>query len=47
MATVVLDRDFADALRQERAAARSDRWDEVWEGTYMMVPLPNIEHQDL
>ena len=46
MATVVLDRGLAEQLREERAAARSDRWDEVWEGTYMMVPLPNIEHQD-
>jgi Uma2 family endonuclease len=47
MATVVMDRSFAERLRKERAAAGSDRWDEVWEGTYMMAPLPNIEHQEL
>jgi Uma2 family endonuclease len=47
MATVVLDRQFAARLREERAAAGSDRWDEVWEGTYMMAPLPNPEHQEL
>ena len=47
MATVVMDRGFAERLRQERAVAGSDRWDEVWEGTYMMTPLPNIEHQEL
>jgi Uma2 family endonuclease len=47
MATVVLDRQYAEMLREERAAAGSDRWDEVWEGTYMMTPLPNIEHQDI
>ena len=48
MATVVMDRRIADELRQARAvAAGSDRWDEIWEGTYMMAPLPNIEHQDL
>lgn len=47
MATVVMDSHFAEELRQERAAAGSDRWDEVWEGTYMMAPLPNIEHQEL
>jgi Uma2 family endonuclease len=47
MATVVMDRQFAQELRQERAIAGSDRWDEVWEGTYMMAPLPNIEHQEL
>jgi len=46
MATVILDRGFAERLRQERADAGGDRWDEVWEGTYMMAPLPNIEHQD-
>jgi len=46
MATVVLDRGLAERLRQERAAAGADRWDEVWEGTYMMTPLPNIEHQE-
>jgi Uma2 family endonuclease len=47
MTTVVLDREFAESLREERAAAGADRWDEVWEGTYMMTPLPNIEHQDI
>ncbi len=46
MATVVMDRHFAELLRRERAAAGADRWDEVWEGTYMMAPLPNNEHQD-
>src|SRR5215213_3976708 len=47
MATVIMDRRFAEQLRQERAAAGGDRWDEVWEGTYMMAPLPNIEHQQI
>jgi Uma2 family endonuclease len=47
MATVVMDSRFAEELREERAAAGSDRWDEVWEGTYMMVPLPNNEHQEI
>jgi Uma2 family endonuclease len=42
-----MDSGLAEAMRQERAAAGSDRWDEVWEGTYMMAPLPNIEHQEL
>ena len=45
MATVVMDRECAERLREERRAAGSDRWDEVWEGTYMMAPLPNNEHQ--
>jgi Uma2 family endonuclease len=47
MATVIMDRSYAQELREKRVAAGSDRWDEVWEGTYMMAPLPNIEHQDL
>src|SRR3989304_5085418 len=47
MATVIMDRQFAGLLREQRAAAGTDRWDEVWEGTYMMTPLPNIEHQDV
>lgn len=47
MATVIMDRELAESLRQERAAAGGDRWDEVWEGTYMMAPLPDIEHQEL
>ena len=47
MATVVMDRKLAEELRQERIEAGSDRWDEVWEGTYMMAPLPNNEHQEL
>jgi Uma2 family endonuclease len=47
MATVILDRQFAELLREERSTAGSDRWDEVWEGTYMMAPLPNNEHQQI
>jgi Uma2 family endonuclease len=45
MATVILDREFAAHLREERAVSGADRWDEVWDGTYMMAPLPNNEHQ--
>ncbi len=47
MATVVLDRGLAEHLQQERVASGEDRWDEVWEGTYMMAPLPNTEHQQV
>jgi Uma2 family endonuclease len=47
MATVVMDRDVAEQLRRERAALGLDRWDEVWDGTYMMAPLPNPEHQQI
>ncbi len=47
MTTVILDHRYAEQLRKQRKAAGSDRWDEVWEGTYMMAPLPNNEHQEL
>ena len=35
-----------DFLAQRRASG-ADRYDEVWEGTYVMSPLPNLEHQRL
>jgi Uma2 family endonuclease len=47
MATLILDRDFAEELRQQRAKSGADRWDEVWEGTYIMSPMPNVEHQQI
>jgi len=47
VATVILDQRLAEELREKRKAAGADRWDEVWEGTYMMAPLPNAEHQQI
>lgn len=47
MATLILDRELAEELRQQRAESGADRWDEVREGTYTMTPLPNDEHQEL
>jgi Uma2 family endonuclease len=47
MATVIMDSGLAEEMQKARAAAGSDRWDEVWEGVYMMAPLPNIEHQEI
>jgi Uma2 family endonuclease len=47
MALMVLDRDIEKRLKAEREANGLDRYDEVWEGTYMMAPLANNEHQDL
>ena len=45
MATVILDAELAKRLRAQRAEQGADRFDEVWEGTYMMAPAPNNEHQ--
>ncbi len=47
VATLVTDRYVEDRIREERARCGGDRHDEVWEGTYMMTPLPNLEHQEL
>jgi len=47
MALVVLDPSIERRLKAEREASGLDRYDEVWEGVYMMVPLANNEHQHL
>jgi Uma2 family endonuclease len=47
MALVVLDPSVEERLKAEREASGADRYDEVWEGVYMMAPLANNEHQDL
>lgn len=47
MATLVTDPTVEEQIRACRAASGADRFDEVWEGTYVMAPLPNNDHQDL
>src|SRR5215217_3751297 len=47
MALMVLDPVEERRIKAEREASGLDRYDEVWEGTYMMAPLANNEHQDL
>jgi Uma2 family endonuclease len=47
MDAMILDPGFAQQLIAERAANGGDRFDEVWEGTYMMSPLANNEHQEI
>ena len=44
---LVADPEVVSTLRAERAADGSDRWDEVWNGVYILMPLPNFEHQVL
>lgn len=47
MSMLVLDPDMArDYIRQRRESG-NDRWDEVWDGVYVLMPNPNIEHQDI
>jgi Uma2 family endonuclease len=47
MALLVTDPSLEERLIAERQASGGDRFDEVWEGTYVMAPLPNDEHQDI
>ncbi len=47
MAMLVLDPYVEEQLKAERKTSGADRYDEVWEGVYMMAPLANNEHQDL
>ena len=47
MATMILDQQLAEQLLEQRRAWGPDKFDEVWEGIYMMAPLPNDEHQNL
>ncbi len=45
MSALIADADLERQVIAERQSAGSDRWDEVWEGVYVLMPLPNNEHQ--
>jgi Uma2 family endonuclease len=47
MATLIQDAELSQKLIAERKRNGLDRWDEVWEGLYVMNPLPNDEHQEI
>lgn len=47
MATMITDPKLEESLKAERRASGADRYDEVWEGIYMMAPMPNDEHQEI
>ncbi len=47
MVTLITDPAVEDRLKSERAARGMDRYDEVWEGVYMMPPMPNDQHQKI
>jgi Uma2 family endonuclease len=44
---LVKDIDRADELIQERKRLGADRYDEVWDGVYVMPSMPSLEHQEL
>jgi len=47
MPVLVFDPTVEQRLKEERQASGADRYDEVWEGVYMMAPLADNEHQEL
>jgi Uma2 family endonuclease len=47
MATLVIDPRLESRLIEQRRARGADHHDEVWEGVYVMTPLPNNEHQQI
>ncbi len=47
MATLIADPGVEQRLIAERRASGADRKDEVWDGVYIIMPDPNVEHQRL
>jgi Uma2 family endonuclease len=47
MAILITDHRLGDRLKAERQEAGADRYDEVWDGVYVVPPMPNDEHQEL
>jgi Uma2 family endonuclease len=47
MATIIRDPVLEQQILAQRIARGGDRYDEVWEGVYIMPPMPNDEHQML
>jgi Uma2 family endonuclease len=47
MTAMILDERMTDRLIAERQRLGLDRYDEVWDGVYVMSPPPNILHQKL
>ncbi len=47
MATLIADPEVEERLIAERRATGADRKDEVWDGVYVIMPDPNVEHQRL
>ena len=47
MSIRILDHQLGERLIAERRRSGADRYDEVWDGVYVMSPLANNEHQKL
>jgi Uma2 family endonuclease len=47
MAVMVLDPSLEHQILADRAESDGSQYDEVWEGIYVLTPLPNDEHQEI
>jgi Uma2 family endonuclease len=47
MTALIADPELAKRLIAERQALGQDKYDEVWDGVYVMSPMPNPEHEDI
>jgi len=47
MATLITDPELERQIRERRSQRGVDWHDEVWEGTYVMNPLANLEHSEI
>lgn len=47
MTMLIKDPRWEGNLIEARKRTDTDRWDEVWEGVYIVSPQPNNEHQDI
>jgi Uma2 family endonuclease len=47
MSTLVTDPSLSASLIADRRSRGADRFDEVWDGVYVMAPAPNDEHQSI
>jgi Uma2 family endonuclease len=47
MAMMVLDPYVEEQILALRSGTDGDQYDEVWEGVYIVAPLPNDEHQEI
>jgi Uma2 family endonuclease len=47
MVIMITDQPLEEHLIRDRQARGADRFDEVWEGVYVIGPVPNNEHQEL
>lgn len=47
MNVVILEEFTAEAFREQRKSDPAYRWDEIWDGTYMIFPIPDIWHSSV